>query len=390
MDTTVLIVSGDRQRCRSLKSLFSEEAFVLISADGVDRARKVLPKILPDVVLLGEDCIDGCNGLLDSLVSDCVVADIPLFYMDQGRVRIISEAGIAFLIDPEGADEDRIWPLTVQLQNRRLTRELYRAQDWLIQKDAELEESLVSATHIQKSLVPPSPPKISQVDFGWNFLPCQKVGGDLFNVIKLDEDHVMLYMLDVSGHGFPAAMVTVAISQTLSPTMGHLVKRQVTTAPYYELPPPAEVLDTLDRIYPVERFEKFFTICYMLLNFKTGLLRYSNAAGPLPLLIRADGRREFLSAGGTIIGMGGILPFEEAQIQLEPGDRVFLFTDGILEQENSAQQQFGLERLVEQLAGGMATPLRSLCDQVTDSVLEFSGAVSAQDDMTVLALELVG
>jgi len=390
MDASVLLVSQCRESQLSMKALFPRERYILLSADGVARARRMLPKKLPDIVLLGEDCVAGCREELDLLAEDCLIAEIPVFYLEQGRVRSLVDAGYSSDEASGGSARAILWPLENQLLVRRLTRELHRAQEWLHQKQLELEESLVSATHIQKSLVPKVSPRMPGMQCAWQFLPCQKVGGDLFNVLKLDEETVLLYTLDVSGHGFPAAMVTVAISQSLTPSLGQLVKRAKSEPPYYELTPPAEVLEALDREYPVERFEKFFTICYMLVNVKTGRVRYSNAAGPLPILVRACGTPELLKEGGTIIGMGGLIPYLEDEVRLQRGDRLFLYTDGLLEQENHQRDQFGLDRLVERLEELRGRSLDVACEQTIETLLQFSRGVPAQDDITLLGFEFSG
>lgn len=141
-------------------------------------------------------------------------------------------------------------------------------------------------------------------------MPCERIGGDIFNMVRLDETHWGIYMLDVSGHGVPSELVAVSASKILCPQQGLVLKKTIKPSPFYEIVSPAEVLNLLDQEYPIERFSKFFTISYIVLNAEDNSIRYSNAAHPPPILLHEDGEMELLDKGGTIIGMGGIRPFE--------------------------------------------------------------------------------
>ena len=162
------------------------------------------------------------------------------------------------------------------------------------------------------------------------------MGGDVFNVFWLDRENLGAYIVDVSGHGVPAAMVTVAVSRSLSVDNGCSVDRSPDGKS--RIASPSEVLRRLDAEYPIERFGKFLTIVYLVLNCRTRTRRFSCAGHPPPLLVHTDGAIESLSIGGTIIGLGGRIPFDEGEIQLNPRDRVFLYTDGMVERENADQE----------------------------------------------------
>jgi sigma-B regulation protein RsbU (phosphoserine phosphatase) len=170
-------------------------------------------------------------------------------------------------------------------------------------------------------LLPVSAPKATAFDFALQFLPCKRIGGDLYNLFWLDETHLGIYVLDVSGHGVPAAMVATSVAQALDPFRGRLLKRAIDSPPFYELVSPAEVLAELNRGYQIERFDKLLTICYLILDIRCGKVLYSNAALPLPFLIRADGRVETLIEGGTIIGIGNGAAYVEGTVFMEKSPR---------------------------------------------------------------------
>lgn len=270
---------------------------------------------------------------------------------------------------------------------RDLRQQLTETRQLLERRERELADALESAAHIQRSLIPRQPPNYNHLHYAWCFAPSKKVGGDLFNVAALDEGTVMTYLIDVSGHGLASAMVSVAVHQTLSPTTGKLLKRPLGYRPYYRITSPREVLAELDIEYPFERFEEFFTISYLLLNPHTGRVRYGNAGHPPPLLLRGDGTLERLDRGGPLIGLNHREENDEGEAQLQEGDRLFLYTDGLPEQIDAHGGIYGESRLIASLHEHRQGSLEQACREALASVHSFAGKVPAQDDMTLIGIE---
>ena len=270
---------------------------------------------------------------------------------------------------------------------RKLTLQLDATRHQLSHYQKEMQDALLSAAHIQRSLIPNRQPGYDNLHYSWKYMPCKQVGGDLFNIVQLDEQTVMTYLIDVSGHGISSAMVTVSVHQSLSRHTGQLVKRPTERPPFYEITSPRRVLQELETEYPFERFEEFFTISYLLINPHTGHLRYSNAGHLPPLLLRKDGRVERLNAGGTVIGVGNLVDFEEGETRLNPGDRLFMYTDGITEHFDETGEAYGEERFLEQLL----SQRDKLLDDVTQNALiamrEFGGSTLPIDDVTLIGIE---
>jgi len=196
--------------------------------------------------------------------------------------------------------------------------------------------------------------------------------------------------LDVSGHGIPSAMVAVSVSQMLQPREGFFLKRSIKTPPYYEIVSPSRVLDVMDQKYHIESLNKFFTISYLILNVKKGTIRYSSAGHPPPVLFHRDGSMELLKEGGTIIGMGGMLPFEEGEKKLSFGDRLFIYTDGIVEYQNEKGEFYGEDRFFEELQRLKEKLISNTVDGVITSLMRFGNNTEPQDDISLLALEFRG
>jgi len=275
-------------------------------------------------------------------------------------------------------------------------KKLKQLNQELLDKQKRLNADLAAAAQIQKSLLPQKIDPAENMTVAWEFEPCEHMGGDIFNMFQLDEDHWAIYMLDVSGHGVQAAMITVSVSQFLQPNSGHILKRQPDKSIQpHQLRTPAEVLAALDKEFPFERFNNFFTITYMIINTVTGELRYSNAGHPHSILMRKNGKMELLQKGGPAIGMGDfhllsgqVVRFEEGRPQLHPGDKLFVYTDGIVEYQNREDELYGTGRFYETLETLRAESINDMVEQSIKFLMNFGLNAKPQDDITLLGLEL--
>ena len=283
--------------------------------------------------------------------------------------------------------------------NRRLLRDLVSKyalaekqlrslNNELIEKDQRIDLDLKAAAEIQKSLLPQKTFFEENIEIAWKFEPCEHMGGDIFNIFKIDAEHLGIYMLDVSGHGVPAAMVTVSVSQFLQQNSAQLLQNSSIMAP-------AEVLNALDKEFPFERFNNFFTITYFIINVKNGDTVYSNAGHPYPILLHKSETIELLKKGGPTVGIGafddlddGKIKFEEGQLKLKPGDKLFIYTDGIVEYQNDKEEFYGDDRFYNSLKTQKAESVTNMIDQCINSLMEFGNNTNPQDDITLLGLEL--
>jgi sigma-B regulation protein RsbU (phosphoserine phosphatase) len=272
----------------------------------------------------------------------------------------------------------------------RLTRELISANRRLIEKQANLDSDLRAAGDIQRALLPVRiVERLPFVQMAYRLNPSDDVGGDVCNYHYIDEDHLAAYIVDVSGHGVPAAMLAVAISRSLAPASLHRAIDGISGIDPVMFSP-AEVLRRLDREYPIERFDKFFTICYLVLNLKTGEFRYSRAGHPMPVVVRQPGGLEVLAAGGTIIGISSPMPFEEGTGRLAPGDMIVLYTDGVTECQKPSGVFFGEDGLYRALRETAGAEPEAACEKVMHDLLEFSDGARMRDDVTLMAVRYEG
>lgn len=254
----------------------------------------------------------------------------------------------------------------------------------LSEQRSRLDEDLRAAAGIQKSLLPQTPPRILGLEMAWRFTPSETIGGDLFNVFFLDEHHLGIYVLDVSGHGVQAALVTVSVSQMLLPHTGLVVRKK--TASGHEITPPVEVMALLDGEYPLERFDTFFSMIYIVLDVRDGSFAICNAGHVPALLFRRDGRIETLKNGGTVIGLGGMVPFEQQKEMLYKGDRLLLYTDGVTEFMNSRQELFGKDRFIRVADSLRNRPMEDMVSGIYEAMTAFGDGFPIQDDVSILGI----
>lgn len=395
MAEKILIVDDNLVNRKLLNKILKRHGYDLLEAEDGEEAVEIVSREMPDLILLDimmpkKDGYEVCS----ELQSNSRFVNIPIIFISArtetaDKIRGLESGGVDYVTKPfDGAEV--LARVRVQLKIRDLTMKLISANKDLLEKQKRIDEDLEAAAGIQQSLLPSNLPDIESINIAWRFMPCQSVGGDIFNVIRLDEDHCAIYMVDVSGHGVPSAMVSVSVSQAMQPRMGYLMKKGINPPPFYEIVSPAMVLNALDKEYPIERFDKFFTISYLILNTRDGTLTYSNAAHPPSVLLHKDGTLELLKEGGTIIGMDGILPFEEGKKQMNIGDRLFVYTDGIVEYTNKEGAFYGEERFYTELRRLRDRSLSGVIDGIVDSMVFFGGNIDPQDDVSLLGIEFMG
>jgi sigma-B regulation protein RsbU (phosphoserine phosphatase) len=256
--------------------------------------------------------------------------------------------------------------------------------------NTRLESGLTAAAAVQLSLLPEVSPKIHGVNFEWSYEACEMLGGDMFNIFRLDERRVGMYVLDVSGHGPSAALQSVTLSHVLTPfdQQGGILKRISESSGRYEVTSPAQVASRLNREFPlIERSGQFFTFLYGILDVETRVVRYVKAGHPGPLVVSRDGVRCLEKGGGIPIGILPDAEYEEEQLELSPGDGLVFYTDGVLETFSVDREAFGLDRMIQSIAeasGGITQRLRAL----RLSLDEFSRGSPRRDDVTFVGLEV--
>ena len=378
----ILFVDDEPEVLASLKALLRKQ-YSIDTASSPREALEIISSSEPYAIVVSDlrmPEMDGIRFLIEvrSLSPDTIRIMLTGHADVGAALAAVNEGHIFRFLEKPTNKRTLINTLDAGLQQYRLVEELK-------EKKKILKEDLKAAAFIQKSFLPSCQPDIDRFHINWKFQPSEYVGGDMFNVISLDSEHVALYILDVSGHGVASAMAAVSVAHQLQPHAGYLLDSE-NEAPV----PPSKVLEALDKDFPIERFEKHFTIFYAVINVKSGEVRYSSAGHLPPFVLRQDNDPIMLRKGGTLIGLGGIVPFEEGTFQLEPEDRLIAFTDGIIEYESPSGEDFGHERLLISAIKNRREAPDSLVAKIYDSMMQFGSGRAPQDDVTILCLQFGG
>jgi sigma-B regulation protein RsbU (phosphoserine phosphatase) len=287
-----------------------------------------------------------------------------------------------------------------QLSLRRSVSRVLALERGLSERNAELESAntqlkewadrtnrdIQLAARIQATYLPrEESPNLNGVEFGWRYEPSAELAGDALNMFALGDRHVGFYVFDVSGHGVAASLTAVSAARIMSSPNDPdsiLCDRVDGGRPL----PPARVLALLN-----ERFVfnadtgQFLTCFYGVLDTTTRELRYASAGHPGPIWVRRDGAALTLETTGAPIGVGE--QYDEVTVTLAAGDRLFAYSDGIVESRDPDGEFFGMDRMSALAAGVAALSLRDAVAKVERDLATFRGGKPAGDDISLLALE---
>jgi serine phosphatase RsbU (regulator of sigma subunit) len=257
------------------------------------------------------------------------------------------------------------------------TAEIHRINKRLQQAYQQIDQELELAQRIQASFLPQPLPQVPRVRFTVHYAPCSRVGGDFYDVFRLDESHVGFYVADAMGHGVPASLLTIFVKKG--------VRTKEVFGQQYRLIPPDEVLYRLNRDMIEQQLSErpFITMGYALCNHQDGTLQFARAGHPYPLYVPREGELQFWRQEGLLLGVVDAR-FPSQAYRVRPGDKLLLYSDGV-DHATFEDNPPGGESLLACAERHRHLPVQDFVARLTRDLF---GAAAQPDDLTLLGVEM--
>ena len=266
----------------------------------------------------------------------------------------------------------------LMIENARLT-------DRVVEQET-LRRDIALASDVQRRLLPDAPPRDERADFAAISVPARRIGGDYYDFVELRDQEIGIALADVSGKGVAAALIMSVVQASL-----RIISSEGNVSPPRLV---ARMNQFVHRSTPASKYATFF---YAQLDQQRRQLRYVNAGHNAPYLLRA-GRQstgdsaspdiEQLSVGGTVVGMFPEMDYEEATVELGPGDVLLAFTDGVPEAHNPENEEFGEERLQQLLRQTAHLPADEISARISSEMKNWIGDAEQYDDLTFIVMKV--
>jgi sigma-B regulation protein RsbU (phosphoserine phosphatase) len=389
----ILIVDDTPANLQVLTGMLKERGYKVRPVPSGKLALLAARSEAPDLILLDINMPD-MNGyqVCEQLKGDEKLRGVPVIFISAlteqlDKVMAFSLGGVDYITKPFQMEELHARVAT-HLKLHRLQRELEASNVRLAQVNERMSRDLRAAAKIQETFLPHAMPRIEGTDFAWVYRPCDELAGDGLNIIPLGDGQFGMYVLDVSGHGVASALLSVTMSRLLSlPSDPSSIL--ITEGPGREgrgITPPADVAARLNRLFPFDAAEQLTTMIYGILDTRTGIFRYVSAGHPGPIRLSTGADPIVLESQGFPLGLTDD-QHEERSVRLRPGDRLYLYSDGVPEAMDLSGEQFGSERLLKVITEERSRPLQASVTTLLGEVTRWRGSESPQDDVSILAVE---
>lgn len=384
----VLVVTSNPKTATDVQTLLRSRSYHVECVVDLEEAKERLAKELYDGVVAlfapGDPELSSCVAELSSMLR---LANVSLF--------LIHPQNVLHAADDQSIFGDRIQPLNYpyeptalvvklasQLRLRKLEANESRFYSKISTQNAELRDlttrykrELKEAQAIQQSILPTALPEAAGMTFAAAYAPLEVVGGDLYDVWKVDDDRFGFFLGDVTGHGLPAAFIGAMTKMALS---------------YERTRSPDEMLTAMNSgLAPVLPDGRFVTVIALMYEVSTGVLKVARGGHPPALLWRAgSGEVEQLSPRGLPFGVDDGARYQLQTAVMNPGDKVLLLTDGITETANLDGEMLGVAGIAKIFATLAAeSPIDQLLHRLLDFQTEYSGGRIIKDDVTLIGVE---
>jgi sigma-B regulation protein RsbU (phosphoserine phosphatase) len=381
MTTNRILIVDDEEdlealMCQRFRRSIRKGEYEFLFARNGREALDVLEKnsnihlVISDINMPVMDGLSLLNQLSSTNPEICVV--IISAYGDMTNIRTAMNRGaFDFISKPIDFNDLKI-TIEKTLKHIDIMQQALASRDHLV----SIKKELAIAKNVQMSALPVSFPQSEYYELSAKMIPAREVGGDFFDYFALDENRIGIVVADVSGKGVPAALFT-------------MVTRAVLKSVALNHQSPAQCLSEVNNLLSQDNHAcMFVTLYYGVLDLRDGRLNYSNGGHNPPRLVRgADaGVEVFPLTTNLALGIIPGYEFHDDEIQLEVGDALFLYTDGVTEARNTSNEEFGNDRLDNQLSKSNQSQVENLVDVVVKAVEQFAGEMEQFDDITCLAV----
>ncbi len=401
---TVLLVDDSKAQLRLLAGMLRRWDMAVIEAHSGEEALDFLrtediDMVISDWMMPGMTGPELCDALR-SLELETYTYFILLSSKTEksAAVRGLDEGADEFLTKPVNAGElrariraaERILRMERELidKNRLLSNTLDELQT-LYQS---VDRDLIEARHLQQSLVPERFLSFDGADVSLLLRPSGHVGGDLVGAFRVNESRIGIYSIDVSGHGIASALMTARLAAYMTgSTPENNVALFIDDLGFYGMRPTEDICMELNSVIQEQmETEQYFTMAIADCDLRKGRIRFTQAGHPLPMIQRATGQIEFVGGNSMPIGLLDAPLFSTSEVELNPGDRLLMFSDGVSECPSPSGEQLeeeGLARIAGEL--GDLTGEKYL-EALVWRLSEFAGEERFPDDVSATLLEFRG
>lgn len=392
---SILFVDDNKTRLVYITALLKKRGFNITTALSGKEALKILSArddiqfVLSDWVMPEMDGVMLCQ-ILKSLDYNRYIFFVLLSAKsDQASIVQGINAGADDFIDKQTSIDELEARIRAGFRNLNLHNELVSKNKELDKAYGTIKRDLDSASDLIRHFLPKNT-SFSCVELSYISIPSAQIGGDMLGYMQLDPDHIAFYLFDVAGHGVSSALMSFSVQQSLSVSSGGSIVSKETESGI-EISAPEEVIASLNEMYMSnEATMMYFTMIYAVLNTQTGLMSYCCAGHP-PLVWSHDskGKTELIGHENFVVGAFESIEYESSQVQLEVGDKIWFYSDGLTEAEQQ-DKQFSEKGLQETIQLINHHPTHKQPEMLINIVRDWQKSDYFDDDVSVLVAEWKG
>ena len=395
----VLLVEDNPSDARLIELMLEKAGGGLVELEHVERLSQAVSRLTRgDIsVVLSDLSLPDSHGLQTFSRLHAQASDVPIIVLSglsdtSLAVQAVHEGAQDFLVKGQVNGQLLVRAIRYAIERKRMSRQLARYAEELRTRNAQLQADYNMAREIQQIFMtqqyPTFPlsasPEKSALRFSHRYLPAAEVGGDFFSILPITDTTAGIFICDVMGHGMRAALITAIMRGLVEELM------PVAADPAKFL---TEINRSLHAILRRTREPFLATAFYGVVDASVGELKFASAGHPSPLLARRKtGTVEPLRLSdprhGPALGLFDKSDYPSCRLELAPRDLLLIFTDGLYEADNAAQQEYGLERMLAAVRRHCQEPTEKILDALLEDVRGFSGEKEFEDDVCLVGIDV--